>query len=81
LGQLSAVHCTLNAQAQSLTLPVARQAVDQRYTPAAVAYFQSAFTHTLNQTLQDRSPPHALGATAPAPLRRRAALRQHAPGV
>jgi hypothetical protein len=56
LGQLSAVHCTLNAQAQSLTLPVARQAVDQRYTPAAVAYFQSAFTHTLNQTLADRSP-------------------------
>ena len=55
-GQLSAVHCTLNAQAQSLTLPVFRQAVDQRYTPAAVAYFQAAFTHTLNLTLQDQSP-------------------------
>jgi hypothetical protein len=55
LGQLSAVHCTLNAQAQSLTLPVARQAVDQRYNPAAAAYFQSAFTHTLNRTLQDPS--------------------------
>jgi hypothetical protein len=55
-GQLSAVHCTLNAQAQSLTLPVFRQAVDQRYTPAAVAYFQAAFTHTLKLTLEDQSP-------------------------
>ena len=54
-GQLSAVHCTLNAQAQSLTLPVFRQAVDQRYTPAAVAYFQAAFTHTLKLTLEDPS--------------------------
>ena len=54
-GQLSAVHCTLNAQAQSLTLPVFRQAVDQRYTPAAAAYFQAAFTHTLKLTLEDPS--------------------------
>lgn len=54
-GQLSAVHCTLNAQAQSLTRPVFRQAVDQRYTPAAVAYFQSAFAHTLALSLEDPS--------------------------
>jgi len=54
-GQLSAVHCTLNAQAQSLTDPVFRQAIDQRYTPAALVFFQNAFTHTLKLTLEDQS--------------------------
>ena len=50
-GQLSALRLTLNAQAQGLTQPVTRQAIDQRYTPAAVVYLQSAFAHCLNQTL------------------------------
>ena len=50
-GQLSALRLTLNAQAQGLSEPVTRQAVAQRYTPAAVAYLQSAFAHGLNQTL------------------------------
>jgi len=50
-GQLSALRLTLNAQAQGLSEPVTRQAVDQRYTPAAVAYLQSAFAYGLNQTL------------------------------
>ena len=49
-GQLSALRLTLNAQAQGLAVPVTRQAVAQRYTPAAVAYLQSAFAHCLNQT-------------------------------
>ena len=53
-GQLSADHPTLNAQAQSLSSRVFRQALDQRYTPAAVAYFQAAFAHTLKLTLQDQ---------------------------
>jgi len=42
-GQLSALRLTLNAQAQGLAQPVTRQAIDQRYTPAAVVYLQSAF--------------------------------------
>ena len=50
-GQLSALRLTLNAQAQGLAQPVTRQAIDQRYTPAAVVYLQSAFAHCLNQTL------------------------------
>ena len=54
-GQLSAAHCTLSAQIQSFTEPVCRQAVDQRYTPAAVTFFQSAFAHTLKLTLEDPS--------------------------
>jgi hypothetical protein len=49
-GQLSALRLTLNAQAQGLSEPVTRQAIDQRYTPAAVAYLQAAFAHGLNQT-------------------------------
>ena len=36
-GQSSALALTLNAQATSLSQTVSRQAVDQRYTPAAVA--------------------------------------------
>jgi Transposase DDE domain len=50
-GQLSATERTLAAQAHSLTEPVSRQAVDQRYSPAAVAYFQSAFQQTLHASL------------------------------
>ena len=50
-GQLSALRLTLNAQAQGLSEPVTRQAVEQRYTPAAVAYLKAAFAHCLSQTL------------------------------
>lgn len=50
-GQLSALHLTLNAQAQSLPEPVTPQAVDQRYNPAAVLYFESCFKHGLRQAL------------------------------
>lgn len=50
-GQLSALRQTLNAQGQGLSEPVTRQAIAQRYNPAAVTYFQSAFAHCLNQTL------------------------------
>jgi hypothetical protein len=57
-GQLSATDHTLDAQAHSLSNPVSRQAVDQRYTPEAVAYFQSAFQHTLQASL----------AWSPAPI-------------
>jgi len=56
-GQLSALRQTLVSQAQSLTEPVTRQAVHQRFNPRAVAYVQAAFAHTLAQTL-DWSPEH-----------------------
>src|ERR1039458_4149673 len=59
-GQLSALRLTLNAQAQGLAQPVTRQAIDQRYTPAAVLYLQSAFAHCLNQTLLEPPPPRWL---------------------
>ena len=51
LGQASALHLTLNAQASTFSEPVTRQAVDQRYNPAAVQYFKAAFQETLAQTL------------------------------
>ena len=50
-GQSSALALTLNAQATSLSEPVTRQAIDQRYTPEAVAYFKAAFEQTLAGTL------------------------------
>jgi hypothetical protein len=50
-GQSSALALTLNAQAASLSQPVSRQAIDQRYTPAAVAFFKAAFAQGLQQTL------------------------------
>ena len=50
-GQMSALRLTLDSQAQSLEEPVSRQAIDQRYTPAAVAFLKAAFDHVLVQTL------------------------------
>jgi hypothetical protein len=50
-AQWSARRLTLNAQAQGLAEPVSRQAIDQRYTPAAVTFCQAAFAHCLHQTL------------------------------
>ena len=51
LGQGSALALTLNAQATALSEPVSRQALDQRYTPEAVAYFKAAFEQALQRTL------------------------------
>ena len=51
LGQTSALNLTLNAQAAALTQPVTRQAVDQRYNPAAAAFFKAAFQEALAHSL------------------------------
>jgi hypothetical protein len=51
LGQASALDLTLDAQASTLTVPVTRQAVDQRYTPEAVKFFKAAFQESLATTL------------------------------
>ena len=51
LGQGSALELTLNAQAGSLSEPVTRQAIDQRYSPAAVDFFKSAFYESLATSL------------------------------
>ena len=51
LGQGSALELTLSAQASSLSEPVSRQAIDQRYNPAAVKFFKHAFQESLAQTL------------------------------
>ncbi len=56
-GEMSTARQTLSSQSQSLPEPVSRQAIDQRYTPAAVDYFKAAFAHVLAQTL-DWSPAH-----------------------
>jgi len=50
-GQMSALRQTLSSQAQSLAEPVTRQALDQRFTPSAVAFLQASFAHVLAQTL------------------------------
>jgi hypothetical protein len=54
LAQLSALHPSLSAQAQSYTEPVTRQAVDQRFRPPAVAFFQAAFQEVLHESLDSR---------------------------
>jgi hypothetical protein len=51
LGQSSALDLTLNAQAAALSLPVTRQAIDQRYNPAATAFFEAAFQDALATSL------------------------------
>ena len=50
-GQLSASRQTLSSQAQALTEPVTRQALDQRFNARTVEYVQAAFAHVLAQTL------------------------------
>ncbi len=55
MGQSSALHLTLNAQASSLSQPVTRQAIDQRYTAAAVQLFKSAFSQAVTETLTWKS--------------------------
>jgi Transposase DDE domain len=51
LGQGSAVELTLNAQANSMSQPVSRQAIDQRYTPQAVDFFKAAFQEAMDTAL------------------------------
>jgi hypothetical protein len=51
-GQMSALNLTLSAQSQSLPEPVSPQGLDQRYSPAAVAYFSACFHRTLQRALQ-----------------------------
>lgn len=55
LGQGSACQLTLNAQASSLSQPVSRQAIAQRYTPQAAAFFKSAFQASLDTGLSWKS--------------------------
>jgi hypothetical protein len=50
-GQMSALRQTLSSQAQTLAEPVSRQALDQRFTPPAVAFLQASFAHVLAHTL------------------------------
>jgi hypothetical protein len=50
-GQMSALRLTLDSQAQSFAEPVSRQGIDQRYTPAAVAFLKASFDYVLIQTL------------------------------
>jgi hypothetical protein len=51
LGQASALELTLNAQATCLSQTVTRQAVDQRYNPAAVEFFKAVFEEALAGSL------------------------------
>jgi hypothetical protein len=51
LGQASSLDLTLNAQASTLSVPVTRQAVDQRYNPQAIEFFKAAFQESLAATL------------------------------
>jgi len=64
LGQMSALRLTLNAQATCGTVPVTRQAVDQRYNERAVEYFHAAFGHCLQHTLAQRPAPALHAALA-----------------
>jgi len=51
IGQGSALQLTLNAQASALSQTVTRQAIDQRYNPAAVRFFEAAFRESLATSL------------------------------
>jgi hypothetical protein len=50
-GQMSASRQTLSSQSQTLTQPVTRQALDQRFTPPAVEFLKASFAHVMAQTL------------------------------
>lgn len=51
VGQASALELTLAAQARTLSQPATRQALDQRYNPAAVGFFRAAFEDALARSL------------------------------
>ena len=57
IGQLSASRPTLSSQSQSLSEPVSRQGIDQRFTPQAVEFLRTSFAHVMAETL-DWSPAH-----------------------
>ena len=63
-GQMSALRLTLNAHANGCTVPVTRQAVDQRFHLRTVAYFHAAFDHCLQQSLAQAPPPALHAALA-----------------
>jgi hypothetical protein len=64
-GQLSASRQTLSSQAQTLTEPVTRQALDQRFTAKTVGFLQASFAHVMAQTLDWSAPqPQAEGLRA-----------------
>lgn len=64
-GQRSASRQTLSSQAQTLTEPVTRQALDQRFTPQAVEFLPASFAHVMAQTLDwSSAPPPAEGLRA-----------------
>jgi hypothetical protein len=56
-GQLSASRPTLSSHSQGLTIPVTRQAIDQRFTPQAVEWVKECFTHVMAETF-DLAPTH-----------------------
>jgi hypothetical protein len=66
LGQTSALRLTLDAQANSLAVPVSRQAIHGRYTQEATDFFKASYQHVLAQALS--LPPESPMAGA---------LRQH----
>lgn len=51
-SQASASAMSLDSQGRGFSDVVSRQAIDQRYTPAAVDFFRASFSHILNETLQ-----------------------------
>lgn len=53
-GQASALRMTLDAQARTFVDPVSRQAVHERYTPQAVAFFKASFEHVLAEALHHK---------------------------
>jgi hypothetical protein len=64
-GQMSASRQTLSSQAQTLAQPVTRQALDQRFTPQAVAFLKASFAHVMTQTLDwSHAHPQAEGLRA-----------------
>jgi hypothetical protein len=56
-GQLSASRPTLSSQSQSLSQPVTRQAIDERFNPEAVELFKGSFAHIMAEIF-DWSPTH-----------------------
>lgn len=66
-GQMSASRLTLSSQAQSLTEPVTRQGIDQRFNPAAVEFFQAAYARIMAETL-DWSAAHPPSRVLAPPL-------------
>jgi hypothetical protein len=55
-GQMSALRLSLSAQGQNLSEPVSPQAMDQRYTDQAVAFFAAAYAHCLRECLAQPPP-------------------------